>query len=162
MSLYIIPDQGQMDAIAEQCSRAGVTLVNPKTVRELILATDSVPMGVAVVSEAVMLVIARHATMLFDRELPLVLHSVPGLVYPQAWMSLGTAFPPANWMEFVKSTAKSGVLSTTPEQLESRGVGARVGDQDVISRLRGEPTVGTPRPSPMMDHDPLAEPEVGH
>lgn len=139
MAIYLIPDQGQMDEVSAQCSKAQIPLLNPKKVRDYILSTNGVPIAVCVVSENVMLVLTRHATTLFEGELPLVLHDVPGIVYHQGWMSMGTAFPPANWVEFEKATAKSGHMATTPETLEKRGLGASVSNEDdFYSRLAGK------------------------
>lgn len=145
---YLIPDTGNTAEIAELTSRATIPLHNPKNLRDFILMTQTDPISVIAVSEDLMLILSRHAASIFPVELPVVLNSVPGLLYQHGWASMSTAFPPAHFRDFAESTKRSGILSTNAADLESRGKGALVLD----SR----------EPSAMVDTVPLPEADTDH
>lgn len=145
---YLIPDTGNTDEIVAVTSRATIPLHNPKNIRDFILMTQTDPISVVAVSEDLMLILARHASSVFPNELPIVLNSVPGLLYQAGWASMGTAFPPEHFRNFAEATKRSGVLSTTSLDLESRGKGAMVLDSH--------------EPSAMVEGFPLPESEDVH
>lgn len=135
--LYLVPETGSLDELTAVTSRSQIPFHNPKTVRDLILATHSEPIAVAAVSEEIMLLISRFATSVFPDELPLVLTSVPGVLYQPAWASLATAFPPAHFRDFSEATKRSGVLATDSATLESRDKGALVAPVPSPSTMSG-------------------------
>lgn len=125
MTIYIIPANGDASSVTEATSRATIAYFHAATVREFILGVEGLPIAVVSVPEEVLLVLTRHASQFFV-ELPSVLTSVPGIMYDQGWMTMGTVLPPTHWKTFEEQTKRSGVLATTPEKAESRGVGANV------------------------------------
>lgn len=125
MTIYIIPSNGDASAVTEATSRATIAYFHAATVREFILGVEGLPIAVVSVPEEVLLVLTRHASQFFV-ELPSVLTSAPGIMYDQSWMTMGTVLPPTHWKTFEEQTKRSGVLATTPEKAESRGVGANV------------------------------------
>lgn len=156
--IYFVPDSGSHDRLVEQLSRAQIPFEAPGSIRDLILSTNNVPLAVCSVSDVMMGILARHATQFFSEELPLVLHDVPGVIYQSGWMTSGSVFPPANFTEFTRATAKSGLLSVTPEQMATRNVGTPVTDraQDFLDRLKGAP-VSTSIPPSTPEEDADAE-----
>lgn len=133
--IYLIPDTGRTDEIVAVTSRTGIPLHNPKNAREFILATQADAIALVAVSEDLMLVLSRHANSFFPDELPLVLNSVPGLLYQPGWASMATVFPPAHFREFTEATKRSGVLATTAEGIESRDRGALLLDNRTASSM---------------------------
>lgn len=127
--IYIVPANGDATELTALTSRAQIPFVQPANVREFILGIEGVPLGVMAVNEETLLVLSRHAAQLMV-ELPSVLTSVPGLMYDQSWMAMGTYFPPTHWKTFSESNKRSGVTSHTPDVLESRRVGANSGSID--------------------------------
>lgn len=137
MTVYILPANGDASTITEATSRATISYFHAETVREFILGVEGLPIVVVSVPEEVLLVLTRHASQLFV-ELPSVLTSVPGIMYDQSWMTMGTVFPPTHWRTFEEQTKRSGVLSTTPEQAESRGIGANTATLSDYGSLQDE------------------------
>lgn len=143
--IYLVPSNGDAATVTESTTRAGIPFFHAANVREYILGVEGKPLAVVAVDEETMLVLTRHATQLFI-ELPSVITSVPGLMYDQSWMAMGTVFPPTHWKTFEEQTKRSGVLSVTPAQAESRGVGANAqmpvsfvdDDLDVDSSAMGD------------------------
>lgn len=91
------------------------------------METEGSPVVFASMQVKDLLVLNRHASTLVV-ELPSVVMSVPGLAYDGEWVSVAAALPSVDWKEIEKKVAKSGFLANTPDQLESRDRGARVGD----------------------------------
>lgn len=137
--LYLIPDTGRLDEIGQIASRTGIPLHNPKNVRDFILMTQADPIALVSIDEDVLLILSRHALSVFPDELPVVLQSVPGLIYQPGWASMGTVFPPAHFRDFEEMTKRSGVLSTDSATLESRGRGARLLDNRTASSMNEVP-----------------------
>lgn len=125
MTIYIIPANGDASAVTEATSRATIAYFHAATVREFILGVEGLPIAIVSVPEEVLLVLTRHASQFFV-ELPSVLTSAPGIMYDQSWMTMGTVLPPTHWKTFEEQTKRSGILATTPEKAESRGIGANV------------------------------------
>lgn len=121
---YLIPDTGDLSEIIEHTSRAGIPFHNPQTVRDLILATQGDPISVSAVPAALMGILTRHTASVFPDELPVVIMSVPGVLYQHDWASMGTTFPPAHYQTWAESTKRSGHMATTAEAVESRGRGS--------------------------------------
>lgn len=121
--IYLVPSNGDASFLTESTSRASIPFFQADKARDFILGTEGVPLGVVAVDEETMLVLTRHAAQLFN-ELPSVITSVPGLMYDQAWMAMGTVLPPTHWKTFEEQTKRSGVLSVTPAQAQSRAIGA--------------------------------------
>lgn len=133
--LYLVPETGSLEEVIASTTRAQIPFHNPKTIRDLILVTHAEPLCVAAVSEEIMLLLSRFASSVFPDELPLVLMSVPGVLYQPGWASMATAFPPAHFRDFTEATKRSGVLSPTAEILESRGKGALVAPVTTASSM---------------------------
>lgn len=125
MTIYVVPANGHAKEISDAAARASIPFFQASTVREYILGCDGKTIAVVAVPEEVMLVLARHANQIFT-ELPSVVTSVPGLMYDQSWMAMGTIFPPTHWKTFEEQMKRSGVLSTSPDMASSRNVGANV------------------------------------
>nr|QYF49840.1 MAG: hypothetical protein 1 [Henan cysto-like virus] len=134
---YLVPDTGDFAALQTIASRAQVPMLNPRNIRDYVLMTEGLPIAVVVIPEDVMLIATRHAASVFPTELPVVLHAVPGLIYPPGWASMAATFPPVHFRDFEATTKNSGLMATRPEDLEARGRGAAVNTtRDYFEELR--------------------------
>lgn len=129
MSVYLVPNVGEFEHLAEVVKRARASLISPESVRELILNDSDNAVTIAAMKPMDMKVIQRHAGTLLA-ELPAVLMAVPGLVYPGDWLSAAAGFTPVDWMEVERRLAKSGSTAFTLEQMDSLDVGAPVSTDD--------------------------------
>lgn len=125
MSTYLIPDSGNFDELSERVKTAGATLITPQSVRELILNENDSTLVIAGVSAMDMMVISRHSDTLMA-EMPSVVMSVPGIIYPGDWMSAAAIFPPMDFKEIEGKLLKSGTTAFTPAQGTKRGRGAPI------------------------------------
>jgi len=148
--IYLIPETGVMDEISNLASRTGIPLHNPRNLRDFILSTSTDPIAIVAVDEDIMLILSRHAVSIFPDELPVVLQSVPGLIYQPGWASMGTVFPPAHFRDFEEMTKRSGVLSTNAVDLESRGRGTRLLNNRTASAMSPDTDTTVPEED---DHD---------
>jgi hypothetical protein len=122
-SLYLVPGDGNFSELTAQLERAGMSLVTPKTLRELIVSSSSETSIVAAIRPESMLILNRHASELLE-ELPEVVIGVLGLIYASEWYSLASTFPPVDWSELVKKTSKSGHTARNLDDVETRGNGS--------------------------------------
>jgi hypothetical protein len=128
MAIYIVPNVGDFQELSDLLKPSGVPFLIPKKLRELIVAEVDKPIIVVALSVSDMMVLTRNASTLLN-EAPTVLVSAPGPVYDGEWVSMATAFPPIDWLEFKGKVSKSGHLSLNPEELEKRSPATQ--DHDV-------------------------------
>jgi hypothetical protein len=122
MPHYIIPDKGDFEEVADKCKLAGVSFIMPKTVRDYILSAHEHTVCVFAVSARDVLIFNRFASTLLA-EPPTVVTGAPGPLYNSDWMTASAAHFTMSWDEFSKQLSKSGLVSSTTDQLESRGRG---------------------------------------
>lgn len=142
MPVYLIPAVGEPSDLTAVCSRAGVPLLTPAKVRDFLLMTNENPHSVCRVDSKILLILSRHANELLV-DLPAVVHAVPGCVYDPDWMTLAAAFPAIDVRELLSKMEKSGVLASTPFQMEERDRGAA----DTPMEIAGNGFVDDTRPS---------------
>lgn len=129
MSTYIVPQEGNFDALTELTQRAGVTQITPKALRELVIEDAQNSVLVGALNTEHILILNRYASQLLE-EVPTVVIGVPGLAYSGEWYTLAASFPPIDWSEFEKKLAKSGSTAYTKEDLEVRSVSAPVREDE--------------------------------
>nr|QYF49734.1 MAG: hypothetical protein [Jiangsu sediment cysto-like virus 6] len=140
MSTYIVPNDGDFDILAATTKKAGVPLITPSSLREMILETDGVPLAIVGLGAEPLLILNRHAATLLS-EVPTVVTSVPGLIYSGEWFTLASAFPAVDWTELERKLAKSGHTAFTTRDLQKRSVGSvaneRLEDDDLADATDG-------------------------
>lgn len=134
MTIYVLPPSSSLEAVNEVLLKAGIKLASFAHLREYIVAEAAAgPITVATLTSQSLLILNRFASELVV-DLPTIIMSAPGAVYTGEWVSLGSAFPSIDWLEFSRKTARSGHLALTPDTLTTRGVG---GQSSTIASFTG-------------------------
>lgn len=125
MSVYIVPNQGDFEALQSIIKRAGIPFASASTVREFIIHTHAVEHIVCAVDELELRLQNKFARSLMG-DAPTAVMSVPGLVYTSEWVANVINYPQMDWLELERKLSKSGTTAYNAADIESRGTGSQM------------------------------------
>ena len=125
-SIYIAPEaNGESNELEELAQKAGVPVLVVDKLYELIQRVDD-PIIVARMKNHDVVTLMRNLTTLLP-EIPSVIVSAPGSRHSTEFMSVTASLHGVDWKELSAKFSKSGLLSQTTEQAESRTTATRQG-----------------------------------
>lgn len=115
MNKYIIPAVPANDEVLAQLQAAGMVVSPEMPTIYAFLAALHGPDTHIIQVNARQLHIMTVAPDQFFSDIPEIINSMPGVIYPSEWMQQAAIFPAIDWHQFNARLVKTGAVQFTPK-----------------------------------------------